>query len=146
MFSFETMADPLSVSASVVGLIAGGAKLVSLIALISDPPQVLAEIKSELISLKVVINSLKTFVERTRSISAARVGLVPLQDVILIFTQIVLVHSELEDFIQSRSSNSELTQRLREAFGRDTRAADRLLNQLQRHKTSLSLVLSVISW
>lgn len=121
------MVYPLSVSASVVGLLAAGAKLVSLISRISDPPQVLAEIKSELISLEVVINGLKAFVTRTRSISSARVGLIPLQDVIPIFTQIVLVHSELEAFIQTRSSKSELTQKIREAFGLDAKAADRLL-------------------
>ena len=140
------MADPLSVSASVVGLIAAGAKLVSLIVRINDPPQVLTEVRSELISLKVVIDNLRTFVERSRSINATRISLVPLQDVILVFTQIVLVHSELEAFVRSRSSSSKLNQKLRGALGRDVRVGDCLLNQLQRHKASLSLILSIVNW
>ena len=141
------MADPLSVSASIVTLIAAGSKLVSLIARIRDPSQSLIDIQTELASLRIVVNGLKSFVERTRNIDTARADLIPVQDVITVFTQIVLVHTEIEAFVKARAGAASFSDRTREALGHGSAAAaKRLLEQLQRHKLSLSLVLQIVQW
>ncbi|KEF62986.1 uncharacterized protein A1O9_00961, partial [Exophiala aquamarina CBS 119918] len=138
--------NPINLSASVTGLLTAGTHLANLIKRLTNPPHALKEIESELPTLRIIISALGKFVERTKDVSATRASLIPLQDVIVIFTQIVLVHTELEGFVKTRSSNSSLTPQTTEIFDQDDLVAERLLRQVQRHKHSLSLVLDIIRW
>lgn len=139
--------DPLSVSASVVALLAAGSQVVSLINNFRDAPRNLKDIQIEVESLNIIIAGLQRFVEKTASINPNRAALIPVQDVITIVTQTVLVYGELEGVIKSWSGSRNLKSRTKNAVGRgNAGAALRLVNQLQRHKSSLTLVLQIIQW
>lgn len=140
------MADPLSVGASVVGLIAAGGRLIDIIHRMTHASETLKEIQAELTTLRPVLSGLESFIEQTQSISSTRTILIPVQDVIAIFTQIVLVHTELEAFVQTRSNGISLGDRTRDALQRGDTGASRLLSQLQRHKMNLSILLQIIQW
>lgn len=140
------MADPLSVGASVVGLIAAGGRLIDIIHRMTHASETLRDIQAELTTLRPVLSGLESFIEQTQSISSTRTILIPVQDVIAIFTQIVLVHTELEAFVQTRSNGISLADRTRDALQRGDTGASRLLSQLQRHKMNLSILLQIIQW
>ena len=126
---------------------AAGSQVISLINKFRDVPQSLKDIEFEVKSLNIIISGLERFVERTASINPTRAALIPVQDVVTIITETVLVYSDLEGAVKSWSSENNFIARTRSALGRgNAAAARRLVNQLQRHKTSLSLVLQIIQW
>lgn len=128
-------------------MLAVGSQAVSLINKFGDVPQSLKDIQFEVKSLNIIISGLEMFVERTSSISPTRAALIPVQDVVTIVTETVLVYNDLEGAVRSWSSESNFIARRRSALGRgDASAARRVVNQLQRHKTSLSLILQIIQW
>jgi hypothetical protein len=139
--------DPLSMSASMAGLLAAGAQVISFINRIRDLPQNLKDIQAEVTNLSIIIAGLQKFVERTSNVRPSRAALIPVQDVVTVVTQIVLVYGELEGVVKSWSSDRNLRSRTKNILGRgDAAAALRLVNQLQKHKTSLGLVLQIIQW
>ena len=121
--------------------------MISVINRIRDAPQSLKSIKSEVSSLNIIISGLQKFVEKTASIDHSRAALIPIQDVVTVVTETVLVYDQLGSALKSWSGDKNLKARAKNALGRgDAAAAIRLLNQLQRHKISLSLVLQIIQW
>lgn len=167
---------PLTASAAVEGVRGANIRLVKIIrdvesyAKKSSPKypenlQILKELKTELICIDVIFSGLTRFLRRTAAIPSGRTTLVPVQDVITVMTQLVLVYSEIntivpqwqisEQFgqvgllesIQRRPSRERSSRRRRDASGNDNMlATKRLLKQLQRHKLTLSLVLQIITW
>ena len=139
--------DPLSIAASVTGVLTAAAQVCTLLGKIRDAPKSVVAILTEIEHIQIVFRALQRFIDHTRAVSRQRAALVQLEDVTVILTQTVLVFSELETLLIPLSGSglhSSLRQRL--AWSRQETGIQRLVNQLQRHKTSLSLLLQIIQW
>lgn len=140
--STSSRQDLLSVNTSVLGIFIASTQIIELISRASDAPRNFKDIQVELLNLKLIMSGLQPFLNRTNTVVAARTSLVPIQDVIAVITQLVLVFSELDGVVQRCTSNNFILLTRRSNIA----AAGRLLDQLQRHKLSLSLILRIIQW
>lgn len=134
----------LTIRASVTAILEASAKIDNFLEYTDNAPQHLKDLRSEIASVRVILSGLQRFVELSANIAPQRAALIPIQDVVTIMTQLVIVFSELETAV------GDWTQRASSWFSwflpTNSIATARLLNQLQRHKTSLSLVLQIIQW
>ena len=139
--------DPLSIAASITGILAAAAQVSSLLSQIREATASVAAVLSEIEHIKIVFRALQSFVDRTRTVTRYRATLIQIEDFTVILTQTVIVFSELETLITPLSASSGRSSiRRRLNWSRQEAGVNRLVNQLQRHKTSLSLLLQVIQW
>lgn len=122
-------------------------KIISSIINISEPASILTELQFELNSTSIIIAGLETFLRCTNQVALARAALIPVQDVISVMTQLVLVYSELQLIVQRwQGPQHSVRTILRKSWMTDAAAVTKLQNRLQRHKLSLSLTLQIITW
>jgi hypothetical protein len=163
--------DPLSIAASVTGILIAAAQITNWIKGHSGAPEYLKEVAAEIGHIKMVVAALERFVDRSQQLDGSRAALIQLEDVVTVLTQTVLVFSELEtaitastvthprndnEWIPSPSIRSSpegtpfvgITSRLTTMWSRRRQSAivSRLMRQLQRQKMSLSLLLTIIQW
>ena len=137
--------DPLSIIASITGILAAASKVASVLESVRNAPESISDALTEVNHIKIVFTALRRFVERSQRLTPKRASLIQLEDVVVVLTQTVLVFSELEALVGDASKGSlSGLQRLSWTWQKPT--ALRLVNQLQRHKTSLSLILQIIQW
>lgn len=141
--------EPLSVTASVAGILKAAVEVVKLINTVKGAPDSARSIMVEVTHIKIVVSALQKFIDRRTRLDAQRAALIQLEDVVAILTQTVLVFSELEVIMKSLSSTRAgglSSLRGRVVWTWQQTAALRLAGQLQQHKTSLSLVLQIMQW
>jgi hypothetical protein len=137
--------DPLSIIASITGILTAAANVSSILGQVKDAPESISDVLTEVNHIKIVITALQTFLDRTRRFAPQRAALIQLDDVVVILTQTVLVFSELQTLVQPLSAR-KLSRWQRLNWTWQQPEAWRLVNQLQRNKTSLSLMLQIIQW
>ena len=139
--------DPLSITASVTGILAASVKVLSILALVHEAPELIRAIGVEVNHIRIVVAALRRFLDRTRQLSPRRAELIQIDDVVAILTQTVLTFSELEAFAGAAVSRNSFSRfRSRVVWPWQQAGADRMLNRLQQHKLTLSLVLEIIQW
>jgi hypothetical protein len=139
--------DPLSIAASITGILTAAAQVVSILSQIRDAPAAISSIVTEIQHIEIVFRALQRLIDRAALVTRQRAAMIPLEDVTVILTQTVLVFSELETVVNPLSlGGKQSVLRRRLGFSRKETGINRLVNQLQRHKTSLSLLLQIIQW
>ncbi|KAI3318244.1 P-loop containing nucleoside triphosphate hydrolase protein [Xylariaceae sp. AK1471] len=142
------MADPLSIAASVAGLIALSGSIYKIIGdfveRAANPPQSAHTLLLSVSEMRMVLNSVSDLVDNFLKYPPKRRALVRLDHLIICLTQTVLSFSELERFVKpwiTRTQQS-LWQRWK-LNGQDERIS-RFNTKLQEHKASISLVLNIL--
>ena len=140
--------DRLSISASVKGLLAASDAFTDFVNDDSSAPRYLKDLQAEALSTKIILSGLQRYVEKLVSAPRSRAVLIPVEDVVTVMTQLVLLYSEIEDFILSYRAAARIDKYAALTnFDEGQRVvSERLLEQLHRHKTSLSVVLQIIQW
>lgn len=140
------MADPLSIAASITGIITAAVKITTVLSDLHDAPDHIADLSTEVNNIRIVFKAFQNLLNKPDSLPSRRAAMVQLEDVVVIVTEIVLVFSELQTIV-TPLSNMRIRSPLRAltwAWQRST--TTRLVNQLQRHKSSLTVVLQIIAW
>ncbi|KAK4653776.1 hypothetical protein QC762_509920 [Podospora pseudocomata] len=140
------MADPLSITASIVGIVAAASKVLSLLGDITDAPRSIADLLNEVYDLRLIFCNLQSFIDRTRRFDPSRLALIQLGDLVAILTRTVITFSELESIVRPLCDREKLSTWQLVSWRWQQTAALRILTQLQRHKTSLSLMLQIYQW
>jgi len=138
--------DPLSVTASITGIITAAAQVSTLLGQIKDAPTLVEAVLTEVDHIKLVFRALQNFLNRASGVTEGRAALIQLEDVVVILTQTVLVFSELETLITPLSNPNKTSFLSRLTWTRVKPGVMRLVSQLERHKTSLVLLLQIIQW
>ncbi|KAL2014051.1 hypothetical protein VTN00DRAFT_1576 [Thermoascus crustaceus] len=144
--------DPLSITASVVGILTAAGNVATILGQVKDAPESISAILTEVNHIRIIFKALQRFLDRThRRLAPQRAALIHIDDVVVILTQIVLVFSELEAFVRpfavqqkSQAPSVKLSPWRRVIWAWQKPSALRLVNQLQRHNASLSLLLQII--
>lgn len=139
------MADPLSITASIAGIITAAVKITVVLSDLSDAPNHITDLSAEINNIRLVFRALQRLLDRPRSLSSQRATLIQLEDILVILTQTVLVFSELETIVTPLTARRRLPWR-KLSWSWQKSPTMRLVNQLQRHKASLTLVLQIIAW
>lgn len=143
--------EPLSIAASIVGLLTATAKisktLKNFIGCVKNAPQLAEHVLVEVSNINASLTQVQNFLNSTNSRSQSRKQLVMMEQVVVILSTCVMAFSELESILESLSLE-EPTKKLwaRVAWTRQESSLKLLLKRLRWSKISLTLVLTTLTW
>jgi hypothetical protein len=144
------MADPLSIAASVAGLIALSGSIYKivgdLIQRAGDPPQSAHALLLSVSETRMVLGSVSDLVDNFLKYPTRRRALVQLDHLIICLTQTVLTFSDLETFVRPWITSSQQSRWQRWRLNAQDERISRFNTKLQEHKASISLVLNILQW
>jgi hypothetical protein len=142
--------DPLSVMASVVGLITAAGTISSTLSTVrsslSDAPRLLDQVLSEVKEVEISLSAVHKFLLEISSAARRRIALIQLDHLIATLIEAVLTFSELEALVKPLAARSDMSivERFKWAWKEDS--ISNIMQRLQRHKSSLSLMLNIVQW
>ncbi|KAF5009360.1 hypothetical protein FDECE_4416 [Fusarium decemcellulare] len=146
------MADPLSIAASIAGLISitveVGKFLGPYVSAAKETPQVAHHVNSEVQSTRVILTGLQELTKNLASVQMRHAALISIEHVVTILTEGVLLFSELEGLVRSlpprEGADQRLPLRARLQLTRKEGTFNSLLARLQSFKASMSLILQIL--
>ncbi|KAF5721552.1 Rho guanine nucleotide exchange factor scd1 [Fusarium globosum] len=145
------MSDPLSVAASIAGLISITVEAVKFlspyVSAAKETPQVAAHVYSEVQSTQIILMGLQSLTKDLGSVNVQHAALIGVNQVVAVLTDGVLLYSKLHKELQSLWAKDgvekvPLRGRLQWVWKESTFMA--LLNRLQSFKSSMTLVLMIL--
>ncbi|KAF4501894.1 Rho guanine nucleotide exchange factor scd1 [Fusarium agapanthi] len=145
------MSDPLSVAASIAGLISITVEAVKFlspyVSAANETPQIAAHVYSEIQSTQVILMGLQSLIKNLASAKAQHAALIGVNQVVTVLTDGVLLYSELHKELQSLRAKDGMEKvplrgRLQWAWKESTFIT--LLSRLQSFKSSMTLVLMIL--
>ena len=142
------MSDPLSIAAGVVGIVTAAAQISSLLIKFTlstiAAPQQAKIVLSEVSDISVILSQLQQFLLGLNLPDRSRTSLLKVEKVVTVVSGCVLTFSELEKLLDElKIDNLDILDRLK--WARKESALAGLIQRLQNHKTSLSLVLDILN-
>jgi len=142
--------DPLSVAASVVGLLVATAKasqvLTAFIHNVKNAPTLAEHVLLEVSSISASLAQVQGYLTGTKSGSQARTRLLMVDQIVVTLTTCVMTFSELESILMSLNVNQPQQKRARVAWARQESSLTALLERLKWSKVSLNLILTTLTW
>jgi hypothetical protein len=141
------MIDPLSVAASIAGLLTAAAKLHSLLEYISSAKNSPVEIwnaQTEVKHVKLALLSLQGYLSKLDLLSTHRKKLISVEELIVSFADAMVAMSEFESFLQPLARLKRL--QLSVSWFRYTSQLEVHTARAQRHKASLTMMLNILQW
>lgn len=144
------MSDPLRAAASVVGLLTAAAQISKILANVIDKarhaPKECTRIKAEVDDIRNVLASLQMFITGANRASRSRTSLILVDQVVVTLAVCVTTFSELDAFATSLDCEADMNilDRLR-WVGKDS-TVKAILARLESHKSSLALMLTILTW
>jgi len=144
------MLDPLSIIASVGGLFATTAKIASIAKQLydsgKDAPSSIRRIGEEMDQLHLIFGQVQMLLEghAEKRPSRSRLSMLPLHHLMTILSGCVLAYSSLDKRL-SEVASTGLRSRVRWALWKEAEAG-LILVELERHKSSLHMMLTIIQW
>jgi len=151
------MSDPLSIIASVVGLVTTSAKIASIAKQLydsaKDAPASIRRISEEMDQLHLIFGQVQMLLEghAKKRPSRSRLTMLPLHHLMTILSGCVLAHSSLEEKLSKVAGLARggsivgLGARVQWALWKEAEAGV-ILVELERHKSSLNTMLLIIQW
>jgi hypothetical protein len=142
--------DPLSITAAVVGLLSAAGQVGSVLSKIkssvSDAPESIQQILSQVKELEACFAAVHKFVLGVTPASRRRLSMIEVDQLVATLTESVLTFFELEVMVTPFGTCSEasIRNRLKWAWREDD--ISRIILRLDRHKSSLSLMLNIVQW
>ena len=142
--------DPLSIAASVVGLLGATAKVSTVLydffRDLKDVPKVARRILQEVSDISTCLAQLQAFLIGTKAGSRSRTALIMVEQVVVVLTSCVMTFSELEETLESLGDDTPKQFSKRIAWFRKEPKVETLCQQLNSSKMSLSLLLTTLTW
>ena len=138
--------DPLSIAASIAGLLALTSRVASVLSTVVSAhttlPAYFKDVQSEVMIIELALLSLNKLVTGEVAIRRPRATLIKLYDLGTVVTDCVMTLSELDKHLRPFSTYWAFVSTIM----RNPKFNDELLKRLQRHKVSLNLILNIIQW
>jgi len=153
------MSDPLSIAASVTGLITISAQIVAiakeLFGKVKDAPETMMRVKEEVESMEPIFHQVQLLLNGSGSLNRGNLTMIPIQNFMATLTGCVIVYTRLEEKVNGVCGFSDHTS----SWKRAGVVVDRvkwglwrhedvlvIIEELQRHKLSLNIMLTILSW
>ena len=142
--------DPLSVSASIVGILGAAAKvssvLITFVGNAKAAPRLAQTVLADVNGLSTVLGHLQTYLLGTTSPTRSRASLILVKQVLVTLAECVTTFSELEDVLGTSRHDAEMDTLNRIKWAtKDSKVAD-IQRRLQSNKSSLTLMLTILQW
>ncbi|GAP88185.1 putative CAMK CAMKL KIN4 protein kinase [Rosellinia necatrix] len=143
--------DPLSIAASVTGLLAFGGKVVSNLLSIADragdAPNLARSLLQEVSDISAILDQLDGFIQGRVTVSPDRGSMIPFKHVVASFSGCVMTYSDLQQQLDEMGLGDEnggmgIFDRL--AWVRKETAFEAIVQRLQNHKASMTLMLTIL--
>lgn len=142
--------DPISISASVFGLVSAGTKIAATLRDVSsslqDAPSHVGSLIQELTSMTAVLQQLQVYVSGRKAPEAERSSLILLEHVMATLTGGVTTYSKLEAVLQKVSKTTVLSKFDRVKWVYYEKSIKDVVHDLQMYKSSLTLMLTILQW
>ena len=142
--------EPLSIAASVAGLLGATAKvsttLTTFIRGTVDAPKLANGVLQEVSDISACLGQLQAFLVGTRVGSRSRTALIMVEQVVAILTACVMTFSELEEILESLKDRMPTGVGSRIAWMKKEPALAKLCLRLNSSKQSLNLMLTTLTW
>ena len=139
--------DPLSVSASIIGVLSAAAKVSSVLIPFAQntkaAPKLAQTVLADINGLSTVLSHLQTYLLGYTTPSKSRASLILVEQVIVTLTECVITFSELEDVLGT-SKDMGVLDRIKWAM-KESKISD-IQRRLQSDKSSLTLMLTILQW
>ncbi|KAF5975630.1 nicotinamide mononucleotide permease [Fusarium bulbicola] len=149
-FSYLASMDPLSVSASVVGLLGAGAKITSCLWTFAtnarDAPQLARHLVFEVADITAALGSLQAYVCGKAQAPSERGALILLEHVLTTLTGCVTTFSDLQSLVDQLNLNPDMGTIDKMKWARQEPNIAAIVQRLQNHKSLLTLMLTVLQW
>ena len=143
--------DPLSVTASVVGLLGAARQIASILYKVQsglkDAPRSMHQLLSQLNELKFTFDAVNYLLIGIDSAPRRRISMIQVDQLVATLSDAVLTFSELEALVHplaADSLNPSLVERMKWVWKEDT--IGNIMLRLDRHKASLTLMLTIVHW
>ena len=142
------MSDPLSIAAGVVGIITAAAQMTVLLTRLTKStvaaPKQARVVLTEVSDIAGILSHLQSFLLGLESPEKSRTSLLKVEKVVTVISSCVLTFSELEMMLdEMKTGDLDILDRLRWARKESTILG--LIERLQKHKASLSLLLNILN-
>ncbi|PQE13607.1 putative RAS-2 protein [Rutstroemia sp. NJR-2017a BVV2] len=147
---FALTMDPLSVMTSVAGLLGTAAKIGPILFAVSksliDAPRLMGQLISQVNEFEILLSAVHKFLLGMSLAPRRRISMISVEQLVVTLTEAVLTFSELEALVTSiaRDNGLSITTRLLYVWNENTVSS--IMLRLERHKTSLSLMLNIAQW
>lgn len=142
--------DPLSVAASVVGLLAAGGKLTSMLSAVvtkcQDSPSAARIIVSEVADISAALGQLQDFLSRPGLYRPKRGSLNMLDQLPTMLTGCVMTYSDVAYILEGLNISEDMGTFDRLRWKMQENQLNMLVQRLQHHKSSLTLMLTITQW
>ena len=142
--------DPLSVSASLVGLITAAAQVTKLLTgLVQDAkeaPDSCRSILREVSGISICLQQLQGFLIGAQEAPRSHTSLILVEQALVILADCVLTFSDLEQSLESLKIENSMGVLDRLKWVRKEPLINRLFSKLQASKASLNLILTTLTW
>ena len=142
--------DPLSVAASVVGLLNAGAFAVkhlhSVVSSARDVPRSARYMLDELTAVNAALTQLQLFLLRQRPANSSRTGMIMVEQILTTLTGCVTTYSDLESILEGLEIDCEIGTFSRVKWMYQESSISAILSRVQNHKSSLTLMLTILQW
>jgi hypothetical protein len=143
--------DPINVATSLVGLLGSAGRVVVLLLAvkksIGEAPQMMNQMVSQVRELEICLFAVQSFLLGINSAPRRRISMIRVEQLVAILTEAVLTFSELEALVTSIAKDKgrlPITSRLTTLWKEDVVTS--IMLRLERHKSSLSLMLNIAQW
>ena len=142
--------DPLSVSASIIGLLGAAAKvssvLLTFVKKTRNAPDSAQELISEVNSVTAVLTHLQKYLLNSAGTARSRASLILVDQVVVTLSECVITFSKLEELLGTSRDDNEWKILDRMKWALEESSTSSILRRLERNKTSLTLMLTVLQW
>ena len=145
------MADPLSIAASVIGLLSVAAKvsavITSFISSVNDVPESAQAALTTVEGMRLTLTSVKHLIDRLSQLPKERKKMIHVRHLVVVFREAVLSFSNLEAIIVSGAGcGTKSTAWNTMMWLLEEKNISRAVQRLEAHRTSLSSMLNILQW
>ncbi|KAJ4017851.1 GTPase activating protein (GAP) for Rho1p [Fusarium irregulare] len=144
------MADPLSIAASVVGIVTAATQVSKILANVIEKarnaPKECSRILSVVSDIQNVLTTLQLYIMGARRAPRSRTSLIMVEQVVATLAACVTTFSELDTFAIALQNDAEMKVLDRLRWSSKDKEIKAVLVRLESHKSSLTLMLAILSW
>ncbi|KAL9012096.1 MAG: hypothetical protein Q9173_003110 [Seirophora scorigena] len=143
------MADPVSIATGVVGVLTAAAQITSFLINFTrcseDAPQAAQYILAEVLGTSGTLSQFQSLLMDNAQVDRSRTQLLQVDHVVTIVSACVLTFSELSELLDELKAEGMHTVMARARWARKDKTISKLVQRLQHHKASLTLILNVFN-
>ncbi|KAI1854721.1 hypothetical protein JX266_000839 [Neoarthrinium moseri] len=137
--------DPLSLSASIAGLLGAAAQVIKLLGYISsvkNAPTAVQEAETEVKHIEIALRGIQEYLTSMDPLYQRRAGFIRLDDLIATLSDAMIVFDEFYGLLQQLARSATVMVRI--IWFRYSKQIEERISKIQRHKSSLSLMLNIL--